>query len=106
MVRVPEGAKMLWMERMDVGQWSRLTVIRAPAGWEVREEREGVPDRVIRVSDWHRVERSIQLFDLRANRKSLGPHDVRHQVWQSGWRQYVAGTYRSPDTGRREYSGW
>jgi hypothetical protein len=64
---------MLWMERMDAGTWSRLTVIRAPEGWEVREEHDGVSVRVIRLSDWHRVERSIQSFDRRLNRGPLGP---------------------------------
>jgi hypothetical protein len=54
---------MLFMERTDAGKWSRLTVVQAPKGWEVREEREGVAVRVSLVTDWHRVERSIQLFD-------------------------------------------
>ena len=53
---------MLCLERLDAGKWSRLTVIRARHGWEVRKQREGASDRVSRVTDWHRVERSIQLF--------------------------------------------
>jgi|HubBroStandDraft_6_1064221.scaffolds.fasta_scaffold1271912_1 hypothetical protein len=54
---------MLSMERIDAGKWSRLTIVRAPNGWEIRVEREGASVRVSLVSDWHRVERSIQLFD-------------------------------------------
>jgi hypothetical protein len=54
---------MFCLERLDAGKWSRLTVSRAPHGWQVREEREGASDRVSRVTDWHRVERSIQLFN-------------------------------------------
>jgi hypothetical protein len=53
---------MLCLKRLDAGKWSRLTVIRAPHGWQVRKEREGASDRVSLVTDWHRVERSIQLF--------------------------------------------
>jgi hypothetical protein len=54
---------MLSIERMDAGKWSRLTVVLAPSGWEVRVDREGALVRISFVSDWHRVERSIELFD-------------------------------------------
>jgi len=53
---------MLCLERLDAGKWARLTVIRAPRGWQIRREREGASDRVSLVTDWHRVERLIQLF--------------------------------------------
>lgn len=53
---------MLCVERIDAGKWSRLTVVRALRGWEVRQEREDAADRVSLVTDWHRVERSIRLF--------------------------------------------
>jgi hypothetical protein len=53
---------------MDGDKWIRLTVVRAPDGWEVRQEREGDSVRVSHVSDWHRVERSIQMFDRDENR--------------------------------------
>lgn len=60
---------MLCLERLDAGKWSRLTVIRAPHGWEVREDREGASDRVRLVTDWHRVERSIQVFNQGEDRR-------------------------------------
>ena len=42
----------------------RVIVRRHPAGWEVSEE---VEDRVVRrvnYTDWHRVERALQMFQL------------------------------------------
>jgi len=52
------------------GDTQRVTVVRGPVGWEIREEREGQLVRTSRYSDWHRVERALA---LRA--RSLGTQD-------------------------------
>lgn len=56
---------MLKREYTQDGHVARFSVSRsASAGWEVREERD---DRVVRraqLTDWHRVERALQVFEL------------------------------------------
>jgi hypothetical protein len=56
---------MLKREYTQDGHVARLSVSKgANLGWEVREERD---DRVIRrtqLTDWHRVERALQVFEL------------------------------------------
>jgi hypothetical protein len=42
---------------------ARLTVTRDLDGWEIREEDHGVVKQT-RYSDWHRVERALQVFEL------------------------------------------
>jgi hypothetical protein len=49
--------------RVRGGETARLVVRHVQHGWEVSEERGEQVIRVVRCSDWHRVERSIQLFD-------------------------------------------
>ena len=41
-----------------------MTVTRSEAGWEVREEQDDRVVRDIKYTDWHRVERAIQMFEL------------------------------------------
>ena len=38
----------------------------APAGWEVREERDSTVVKQVCLTDWHRVERARTLFSMRA----------------------------------------
>ncbi len=54
---------MLTRQRTEDGQTTRLTIQPAKEGWEIREERDGRLIRVTRQMDWHRVERSIELFE-------------------------------------------
>jgi hypothetical protein len=41
-----------------------VTITRSDAGWVVREERDDRVVRDINYTDWHRVERAIQMFEL------------------------------------------
>lgn len=58
------GASMPADEPHDAPQSRRVTVTHADHGWEVREEREGEVVRRVTYTDWHRVERALQVFDL------------------------------------------
>ena len=59
-------------ELTQAGHTRRFTITEAGSvGWEVRVE---LDDRVVRrvcYTDWHRVERAIQVFEL-TRRESLG----------------------------------
>jgi hypothetical protein len=55
---------MLTREFVQDGHTKRVTVTRSEAGWEVREERDDRVVRDIKYTDWHRVERAIQMFEL------------------------------------------
>jgi hypothetical protein len=56
---------MLKREYTQDGHVSRLSVSRrADAGWEVREERDNRVVRRAQLTDWHRVERALQVFEL------------------------------------------
>lgn len=59
------------------GHSSRLTVTRARHGWEVREEHDQRIVRISRHSDWHQVERSIQIFELEAREPGMHFTDSR-----------------------------
>jgi hypothetical protein len=54
---------MLTRQRIEDGQTLRLTIKTVNEGWEIREERNDALVRVTRQKDWHRVERSIDLFE-------------------------------------------
>ena len=43
---------------------NRITVVRQQVGWEVREEQGSPLLRSAKVTDWHRVERTIEAFKL------------------------------------------
>lgn len=51
-------------ERTLSGHTDRLTVTKTDEGWEVRETHDRTVERVPQYSDWHRVERAMQVFDL------------------------------------------
>ena len=56
---------MVTRERTADGHFERFTVSRSTRGWEVREEQD---ERLVRqscYSDWHRVERAVQVFERR-----------------------------------------
>ena len=56
---------MLKREYTQDGHVARLSVSRSTdAGWEVREERDDLVVRRARLTDWHRVERAFQVFEL------------------------------------------
>ena len=46
----------------DPNHENRIVVVRQPVGWEVREEQGAVLLRSQTVTDWHRVERTMQSF--------------------------------------------
>lgn len=48
------------------GRVHRFVVTNHLEGWEVREEEDSSVLRLVRRQDWHRVERDIQLFEIRA----------------------------------------
>jgi hypothetical protein len=49
-------------ERRIDGHTERLVVTRAEAGWEIRSWWDNAMVNFARVSDWHRVERVVALF--------------------------------------------
>ena len=42
-----------------------ITVTKSVDGWEVRETHDREVVRTQHYSDWHRVERAVQVFELR-----------------------------------------
>ncbi len=48
------------------GHVMSVTVTDSPGGWNVRHERDSIVIRTIVRDDWHRVERDLRLFRLRA----------------------------------------
>ena len=48
------------------GHVHRFVVASDIGGWEVREEEDSAVLRRAHREDWHRVERDIQLFEIRA----------------------------------------
>ena len=55
---------LLTAEYTHEGHTDRVTITRSEAGWDVRQERDDTVVRRVNYSDWHRVERALQLFDL------------------------------------------
>ncbi|HKW01143.1 MAG TPA: hypothetical protein VJN96_15065 [Vicinamibacterales bacterium] len=55
---------MLTREFVHAGHTKRVTITRSEGGWAVREERDDRVVRDIQYTDWHRVERAIQMFEL------------------------------------------
>jgi hypothetical protein len=53
-------------ELINDGHSLRLVVTPDSGGWEVREEEDAAVLRRVHRHDWHRVERDIWLFGLRA----------------------------------------
>jgi hypothetical protein len=59
-----EGDPMFTSELMHAGHRTRFTITRTEAGWDVREERDSEVIRAVNYTDWHRVERAMQVFKL------------------------------------------
>jgi len=58
------------------GHTRRFSVERdSVIGWAAREEEDKQIVKVMRFRDWHRVEQTIAMFDLKAS-------DLRDQGWQ------------------------
>ncbi len=53
-------------ERTTSGHTEMLIVTKTANGWEVRETHDRTVVRRQEYSDWHRVERALQVFDLQA----------------------------------------
>jgi hypothetical protein len=56
---------MLFRQYQEGSHVFRLVVFRSDRGWELHEERDQRVIKMTRHSDWHRVERAIQLFERR-----------------------------------------
>ena len=65
---------MLTREFVRDGHTKRVTITRSDAGWVVREERDDRVVRDINYTDWHRVERALQMFEL-TNQELVAPRD-------------------------------
>lgn len=52
-------------ERTSSGHTDTLVVTKTADGWEVRETHDRTVIRTQQYRDWHRVERAVQVFDLR-----------------------------------------
>jgi len=55
---------MLTREFVHGGHTKRVTITRSDAGWAVREENDDQVVRAINYTDWHRVERALQMFEF------------------------------------------
>ncbi|HYN07597.1 MAG TPA: hypothetical protein VES67_09425 [Vicinamibacterales bacterium] len=58
---------MLTREYTSAGHVNRITLTKKPAGWEIREERDDTVVKRANYRDWHRVERAIQVFELKTS---------------------------------------
>ena len=56
---------MVTREHVRDGHTTRVVVTRGTTGWDVREEQDSQVVRQVTYTDWHRVERAVQAFDLR-----------------------------------------
>jgi hypothetical protein len=55
---------MLTREFVHAGHTKRVTITHSDAGWDLREERDDRIVRKVNYTDWHRVERALQVFEL------------------------------------------
>jgi hypothetical protein len=55
---------MLSREFVHDGHTKRVTITRSVNGWDLREERDNRVVRKVNYTDWHRVERALQVFEL------------------------------------------
>ena len=55
---------MLTAEYVVAGHINRFIILRSRAGWDVREERDDQVIRQANYTDWHRVERAMQVFEF------------------------------------------
>lgn len=57
---------MVTRELTQSGETQRFTVTRSAGGWEIREERDSRVVKRATYTDWHRVERALQVFELKS----------------------------------------
>lgn len=48
-----------------------------PSGWEVRDEQDDRVLKHVRYTDWHRVERALNMFHLQID-------ELEHNGWSAG----------------------
>jgi hypothetical protein len=53
-------------EMTVAGHVDRVVITRADDGWKLREERDDQLVREVRLTDWHRVERAVRVFETRS----------------------------------------
>jgi len=58
---------MVTREQSRDGHTERVVVTRGLVGWDVREEQDSRVVRQVTYTDWHRVERAMQAFEMRAD---------------------------------------
>lgn len=58
--------------RTTSGRTDSITVTRSPSGWEVNETHDATLVRHHVYSDWHRVERAMQVFEWQVALKDDG----------------------------------
>lgn len=63
---------MLTREFAHAGHVTRVTITRSTVGWDLREERDNHIVRRTNYTDWHRVERALQVIEL-AEQRSADP---------------------------------
>jgi hypothetical protein len=68
---------MIFIKRLrSEGQTRAFKVERNLEGWAVREEENNRTVKLVHCHDWHRVERLMALFELKAS-----------ELQQDGWRE-------------------
>jgi hypothetical protein len=68
---------MLIRQYVAAGHLNRVTINRVREGWDLREERDDQVVRRVNYTDWHRVERAIQAFELARPEGASAAHDER-----------------------------
>jgi hypothetical protein len=51
-------------QRTTSGHVDSITVTKSPDGWEIQETHDATVVRTHHYTDWHRVERAVQVFEL------------------------------------------
>lgn len=64
---------MLTREYVQAGRIVRFVVTRSPLGWAVRQERDNALVKETHYTDWHRVERAVQVFELLGSHTTIEP---------------------------------
>jgi hypothetical protein len=66
----------LTSEYTHAGHVNRFTITKGGTGWDVRQERDDAVVKRVNYTDWHRVERAIQVFELERQRAERNPHST------------------------------
>jgi hypothetical protein len=70
-------ADLLTSEYTNEGHTNRVTVTKGRSGWDVRHERDDTVVKQVTYTDWHRVERVVQVFEMGRRRVDIGPAGPR-----------------------------